>query len=84
MSDARAAVGSFLQIEKLELQALIDTQLLHGYRVIGPCLREAAVVLDDVANVDQLPRGWLDDQDGGCGGAQGWHGDAGGEYCCPG
>ncbi len=65
MSEARPAVGSFLQIEKVALQALIDALLLHGYRVIGPRLREAAVVLDDLACVDELPRGWLDDQEGG-------------------
>ena len=65
MSEVRAAVGSFLQIEKMDLQAIIDTLLLRGFRVIGPRVRDGAVVLDDLACIDQLPRGWLDDQDGG-------------------
>ena len=65
MSETAPAVGSFLQLEKPQLQVLIDTLQSNGYRVIGPRLRDGAVVLDDLASVDQLPRGWLDDQEGG-------------------
>ncbi|HYV36365.1 MAG TPA: hypothetical protein VE988_11710, partial [Gemmataceae bacterium] len=65
MSDPSPPVGAVLQIEKSQLQTVIDALLLHGYRVIGPRLRDGAIVLDDLASIDQLPRGWLDDQDGG-------------------
>jgi sulfhydrogenase subunit beta (sulfur reductase) len=47
------------------LQALLDTLSQRGYRVIGPTLRDAAIVYDDIAAVDDLPRGWTDEQDGG-------------------
>jgi ferredoxin len=47
------------------LQALLGALLRRGYRVIGPTLRDAAIVYDDISSVDDLPRGWTDEQDGG-------------------
>ena len=47
------------------LQALIDALLRRGYRVVGPTIRDQAIVYDDLASVSDLPRGWTDDQDGG-------------------
>ncbi len=47
------------------LQVLLDTLSRRGYRVIGPTLRDAAIVYDDIASVADLPRGWTDEQDGG-------------------
>src|SRR5258705_516306 len=37
----------------------------RGYRVIGPTLRDAAIVLDDIDGIADLPAGWTDVQDGG-------------------
>jgi ferredoxin len=47
------------------LQALIEVLGRRGYRVIGPTLRDQAIVYDDIADVAALPRGWSDEQDGG-------------------
>jgi sulfhydrogenase subunit beta (sulfur reductase) len=47
------------------LQALIDALAQRGYRVVGPTLRDQAIVYDDIAKVADLPAGWTDDQDGG-------------------
>ncbi|WP_435099599.1 4Fe-4S dicluster domain-containing protein [Arhodomonas sp. AD133] len=47
------------------LQGLIEALAGRGYRVIGPRLRDGAIVYDDVAAVDDLPAGWTDEQDGG-------------------
>jgi sulfhydrogenase subunit beta (sulfur reductase) len=47
------------------LRALIDALARRGYRVIGPTVRDGAIVYDDIAAVDELPRGWTDEQDGG-------------------
>ena len=44
------------------LQALIDALLGRGYAVIGPTVRGGAVVNDRVTSVDDLPRGWGDEQ----------------------
>lgn len=47
------------------LQALVDALLQHGYRVIGPRLRDQAIVYDDIVGVGDLPTGWTDEQGGG-------------------
>jgi ferredoxin len=47
------------------LQALLDALRRGGYRVIGPTVRDAAIVYDDIAAVADLPAGWTDEQDGG-------------------
>jgi ferredoxin len=47
------------------LQALCDALKKRGYRVIGPTLRDGAIVYDDIAGIVDLPQGWGDEQDGG-------------------
>lgn len=47
------------------LQALLDELRRRGYRVVGPVVREGAIVYDDFAAVSELPRGWTDEQTGG-------------------
>lgn len=47
------------------LQALIDVLKRRGYRVVGPTLRDEAIVYDDIASLADLPRGWTDRQHGG-------------------
>ena len=47
------------------LQALLDALRRRGYRVVGPTLRDQAIVYDDIASVADLPKGWSDEQDGG-------------------
>jgi sulfhydrogenase subunit beta (sulfur reductase) len=47
------------------LQALFDALKHRGYRLVGPILRDGAIVYDDIASVGDLPKGWTDDQDGG-------------------
>ena len=39
--------------------------LARDYRVIGPTVRDGAIVYDDIAGVADLPAGWTDEQDGG-------------------
>lgn len=40
------------------LQCLIDVLTQRGYRVVGPTLRDNAIVLDELGSADDLPRGW--------------------------
>src|SRR4051794_18226317 len=47
------------------LAALIAALHSDGFRVLGPTVRDDAIVYDDVATVDDLPAGWTDEQDGG-------------------
>ena len=37
----------------------------RGYQVIGPTVREGAIVYDELGSVEDLPIGWTDEQDGG-------------------
>jgi formate hydrogenlyase subunit 6/NADH:ubiquinone oxidoreductase subunit I len=57
--------GQTLLLAKQHFQALLDLLWNQGYRVIGPTLSQEAIVYDDVRVVDDLPRGWTDEQSGG-------------------
>lgn len=58
--DRRATV-----LPALGLQALFDVLRARGYRLIGPKVRDQAIVYDDLETIGDLPRGWTDQQDGG-------------------
>ncbi len=47
------------------VEALFSALREGGYRVVGPTVRDQAIVYDDISTVDDLPRGWTDEQDGG-------------------
>jgi ferredoxin len=47
------------------LQSLVDALKGRGYRVVGPTVRDQAIVYDDIASLADLPKGWTDEQDGG-------------------
>jgi formate hydrogenlyase subunit 6/NADH:ubiquinone oxidoreductase subunit I len=47
------------------LASLIVGLRADGFRVIGPRLREQAIVYDDIDSIADLPAGWTDEQDGG-------------------
>lgn len=52
-------------IDPSGLQALVEVLAGDGYRVVGPTLRDGAVVYDDIDSTADLPIGWTDEQDGG-------------------
>ncbi len=47
------------------LEALLNALKQQGYRVIGPTIRDQAIVYDDIDSLARLPKGWTDEQDGG-------------------
>lgn len=47
------------------LQELIDTLIVDGHTVIAPRLTDGALVLSEIARVDDLPAGVSDDQEAG-------------------
>ena len=47
------------------LQALIDALVGRGYQVIGPVVRDGAIVYDTIKGVADLPAGWTDLQAAG-------------------
>ncbi|OCB45659.1 4Fe-4S ferredoxin [Mycobacterium malmoense] len=40
------------------LHCLVEVLIERGYRVIGPTLRDSAIVLDELQSAADLPRGW--------------------------
>lgn len=48
--------------EKTELQKLLERLWNRQYRVLGPIIDQDAIVYDELRSIDQLPRGWTDDQ----------------------
>lgn len=57
--------GAQVVLERAALQQLLDLLRQRGYRVVGPTVRENAVVYDDVARLEDLPVGWTDEQGAG-------------------
>ena len=45
------------------LQELVDVLRARGYTVIGPTIRSGAIVNAPIESLDDLPRGWGDEQD---------------------
>ena len=45
-------------LETRGLQRLIEVLTERGYRVVGPTLRDNAIVLAELDSADDLPRGW--------------------------
>ena len=52
-------------IERGSLDELLGALQRRGYRTVGPVLRDAAIVYDEISSSADLPQGWTDRQDGG-------------------
>jgi ferredoxin len=52
-------------IERADLDALFGALTRRGYTVVGPTVRDGAIVYDEIASSADLPAGWTDEQDGG-------------------
>ncbi|MGZ4313602.1 MAG: 4Fe-4S dicluster domain-containing protein [Solirubrobacteraceae bacterium] len=52
-------------IERADFDALPGALRERGYTVIGPTVRDGAIVYDEIAAAADLPIGWTDEQDGG-------------------
>ncbi len=58
------ARGTKAVISKDVLQGLLDL-LAADYQVLGPTVRDGAIVYDEIARVLDLPAGWTDQQEAG-------------------
>ncbi len=52
-------------IEREHFDALIEALTSRGYTVIGPTVRDQAIVYDEIASAEDLPIGWTDEQEAG-------------------
>jgi ferredoxin len=65
MTKVDLPVGSKAVLSLEGLQSLIDGLAARGYQVLGPTVRDGAIVYDAVAHLADLPAGWTDRQDAG-------------------
>jgi ferredoxin len=52
-------------IERGDFDALLGALTARGYTVLGPTVRDRAIVYDEISTSSELPIGWTDEQDGG-------------------
>jgi formate hydrogenlyase subunit 6/NADH:ubiquinone oxidoreductase subunit I len=65
MQNTATEAGTSVIVERGDLQRLIDALLEKGYCVVGPVVRDGAIIYDELTSVTDLPMGWTDEQDGG-------------------
>ena len=60
---ATPATRALLDVDGL--RALLDALRAEGYTVVGPTVEDGAVLYRELERVDELPRGWTDEQEAG-------------------
>jgi sulfhydrogenase subunit beta (sulfur reductase) len=58
-------VGEQVVVEHEHFQQLLVALRSRGYEVVGPTVRDNAIVYDALTSVADLPAGYTDEQDGG-------------------
>ena len=48
-----------------ELDRLLDAIRRRGFRLVGPVLKDGAIIYGDISSAADLPAGWTDEQDAG-------------------
>src|SRR5450631_1573745 len=52
-------------IERDDFDALLGALARRSYTIVGPTVRDRAIVYDEIGSSADLPIGWTDEQDGG-------------------
>lgn len=52
-------------LQREQLQGLLDALHAREYQIIGPTVRDGAIVYDQLTSADELPIGWTDEQEAG-------------------
>jgi formate hydrogenlyase subunit 6/NADH:ubiquinone oxidoreductase subunit I len=65
MSKTTLPNGSRVILDRGVFPQLVAALSGKGYRVIGPTVRDGAIVYDELASADALPIGWTDEQSAG-------------------
>ena len=52
-------------LERADFPCLLAALTERGFRLVGPTVRDGAIVFDDLTSETDLPIGWTDEQDGG-------------------
>lgn len=59
------SLGSRWMLPRATFPALLRSIQSAGYRIVGPTVRDGAIVFGDIESVDDLPKGWTDRQEAG-------------------
>ena len=65
MTPKAPARGGHVVLAPSDIDSLIQTLIRRDYQVVGPTIRDGAIVYDRVLSAEDLPRGWTDEQQGG-------------------
>jgi sulfhydrogenase subunit beta (sulfur reductase) len=65
MNSRTLQVNDRVVLERECFQQVFTSLNSKGYQVVGPTVRENAIVYDRLTSVDDLPSGYTDEQDGG-------------------
>ncbi len=65
MDGAERRVGERYLLERREFPAFLAALSASGYRVVGPTLRDGAIVYGEIRTESDLPIGWTDRQEAG-------------------
>ncbi len=57
--------GGRLVVARDDLDQLLQAIARRGFRLVGPVVRDGAIVYADITSSADLPAGWTDEQDGG-------------------
>ena len=52
-------------LQRSDFELLFEALTGRGYTIIGPRVRERAIVFDELSSCEDLPAGWTDEQEGG-------------------
>jgi len=58
-------IGATLVVDRAGLQGILDALIARGYELLGPTVRDGAIVYDPIKHIEELPRGWTDRQAAG-------------------
>jgi sulfhydrogenase subunit beta (sulfur reductase) len=54
-----------MRLERADFERLFDALHARGYRIVGPALRDDAIIYDEIRSEAELPAGWTDVQEAG-------------------
>ncbi|MCL5006292.1 MAG: 4Fe-4S dicluster domain-containing protein [Acidobacteria bacterium] len=65
MTEIALTVGTHSVLERASLDKLFAALSKRGFRLVGPTVRDGAIVYDELKSAADLPVGWTDEQKGG-------------------
>ena len=65
MSPKAPSSNAFRSFSSAQVNSLVDALLRRKYDVVGPVIRDGAIIYDRILSGSELPHGWTDEQQAG-------------------